>query len=141
MRSMLAGFGIVVLATVLAAGCATTGKGVSDQELIRMTMEKMKEALETQNLDLLFETISEDFEHPQVGGKDNARVMLQMALDMGYGDDGEVSLDDMEIEMNDDGTATVYPVDLSSPQGQVAVEISLKKDGDAWLILTGDADI
>lgn len=141
MRSMLAGLGIFALATILVAGCATTGKGVSDEELIRLTLEKMKEALETQDLDLLFETVSEDFEHVQVGGKDNARAMLQMALEMGYGDDGEVSLDDMEIEMNDDGTATVYPVDLSSPQGQVAVEITLKKEGDAWLILTGDADV
>lgn len=141
MKRMLAGLGMCLLAAVLVAGCATMSKGPSDEELIKLTMEKMKEALETQNLDMLFETVSEDFEHPQVGGKDNARVMLQMGLDMGYADDGEVSLEDMEITMNEDGTATVYPVDLSSPQGQVAIEITLKKEGDAWLILTGDADV
>ncbi len=130
--------GICVAALVLVAGCATMG-GQSDEDMIRATVGKVKTALESQNLDMLMETFSEDFEHPEVGGKAEGREMLQMGIEMGYADEGEVYLEDMEIEI-DGETATVYPVDLSGPPGSISVELTLQKEEDGWLIIYIDAE-
>ncbi len=46
----------------------------------------------------------------------------------------------MEIEFLDDGGASVYPIDLSSYAGSVAVELIMQKDEDAWLIRTIEVD-
>lgn len=130
---------VCALAAVLVAGCAGM-TGPSDEEMIQSTVEQLKVALEEQDLDMLMETFSEDFEHPEVGGKEDARYMLEMGLDSGYAEGGEVSVEDMEIEFLDDGSASVYPIDLSSYAGSVAVELIMQKDDDAWLIRTLEVD-
>lgn len=123
------------LTAALIAGCATMGSKMSDEDMIKDTVLSMKTALETKDLDLLMGTFSDDFYHPEVGGKEEGRDLLQMAIDAGYADDGEVYVDDMEITMKEDGTATVYPLDLSGPPGSVSVELVLKKEADAWRII------
>ena len=130
-----------------AAACGAPGAGApaaaaapaSPEQLIEATLADLKKALESQDLDLLLATFSEDFEHPEVGGKEEARDLLEMGLEMGYADDGEVSLEDVEIEIDGD-EATVYPVDLSGPPGSISVELELGKRGDKWLITTLNAD-
>ncbi len=139
MAKMFARVLICGLAMVLVAGCATTPKK-SDDDMIKETMATMKAALEAKNIDLLLTTFAEDFDHPEVGGKEEGREMLQMAVDAGYADDGEVYLDDMEITKNADGTASVYPIDLSGPPGSISVELVLKKEADAWRIVTVNPD-
>ena len=119
----------------LVVGCATTGHGMSDEDMIKSTVTNMKTALETQDIDLLMSTFSDDFYHPEVGGKEEGRDLLQMAIDAGYADDGQVYLDDMEITMKDDGTAVVYPIDLSGPPGSISVELILKKEAAGWTII------
>ncbi len=126
---------MVCLASVMVIGCAGLGKQMTDEDMIRATVADLKTALETKDLDLLMTTFSDDFYHPEVGGKEEGREMLQTAIDAGYADDGEVFLDDMEITMNEDGTATVYPVDLSGPPGSVSVELTLKKEDAGWHII------
>ena len=127
------------VAALLVAGCAGM-TGPSDEEMIQSTVNDLKVALEEQDLDMLLATFSEDFEHPEVGGKEDARYMLEMGLDSGYAEGGEVSVEDMEIEFLDDGTASVYPVDLSSYAGSVAVELIMQSEEDAWLIKTLEVD-
>ncbi len=140
---------VTVIAMLSVLGCAGMGKGPSDEELIRGTIDKVKTALESKNLDLLVSTFADDFEHPEVGGKEEARQMLQMGLESGYADEGKVDLSNMAIKINEDGTATAYPVDLSSAAGSVAVEIVLKKyevtnekgkKVPAWLVKTLNVD-
>ncbi len=126
---------VCLLAGVVVAGCATTGTRVSDEDMIKGTVMNLKTALETLDIDMLMDTFSDDFYHPEVGTKEDGRDLLQMAMDAGYADDGEVYLDDMEIVMGDDGTATVYPIDLSGPPGSVSVELVLKKEADGWFII------
>lgn len=138
---------MVAMLTVL--GCAGMGKGPSDQELIRATIDKVKAALEAKNIDMLMQTFGDDFEHPEVGGKDEARQMLQLGLESGYADEGKVDLSNMQIKINDDGTASAYPIDLSSVAGAVSVELILKKyettnekgkKVPAWLVKTVNVD-
>lgn len=132
-KAVLATMLCLVAATVV--GCASMGNKMSDEDMIKDTMARMKTALETKDLDLLMGTFSNDFYHPEVGGKEEGREMLQAAIDAGYADDGEVFLDDMEITMNDDGTAMVYPIDLSGAPGSVSVELKLKKEEAGWMII------
>ena len=149
-RFIMSVFVAVSLVAMLSMiGCAGVGKGPSDEELIRSTIDKVKTALETKNLDLLMTAFADDFEHPEVGGKDEARQLLQMGLESGYADEGKVDLASMEIKINDDGTATAYPIDLSSAAGSVAVELVLKKyevtnekgkTVPAWLVKTINVD-
>ena len=125
-----------------AAGTAQAAEAAapkSDDELIKATVDKVKKALESLNLDMLLETFSENFNHPEVGGKEEARYMLEMGIDMGYAEDGEVNTDDMEIEI-DGNEATVYPIELGSPAGSVTIELVLAKEGDQWLITTLNPD-
>lgn len=124
----------------LAAGCATTPKK-SDDDLIKETVVAVKTALEAKDIEMLLTTFSEDFTHPELaGGKEEAREMLQMGVDAGYADDGEVSIVDMQITKNDDGTASVYPIDLSGPPGSISVELVMKKEADVWRIVTVNPD-
>ncbi len=140
----------VIFAMSLILGCAGTGKGPTDEELIRATIDKVKVALETKNLDMLMTTFADDFEHPEVGGKEEARQALQMGLESGYADEGKVDLTNMELKIDKEkGTASAYPIDLSSAAGSVSVELVLKKyevtnekgkKVPAWLIKTINVD-
>lgn len=123
---------------------ASAGSGaaeVTDPEAaVRGVVEKMKAALEEQSIDQLAELFSDEFYHPQVGGKEEAKTMLEMGLDSGYAEGGEVSLESMEITKEDDGSYSVYPIDLSSDMGSVAVEIVVKKEDGGWKITTLDVE-
>ncbi|MBP8131152.1 MAG: hypothetical protein KA184_16360 [Candidatus Hydrogenedentes bacterium] len=122
-----------------AASAEQPAAAASPEDQVKATVAAMKKALEGLDLDALMETFSEDFHHPEVGGKEEAKYMLQMGIDMGYADDGEVYTDDMEIEV-DGNEATVYPVELSSPAGSVSVELVLAQEGGKWLITTVNPD-
>lgn len=127
---------VCLLAGLLLAGCATTGARMSDEDMITDTVLRMKTALEELDIDLLLGTFSDDFYHPEVGGKEEGRELLQMAIDAGYADDGEVYMEDMEIVIKEDGTATVYPIDLAGPPGSISVELVMQKEADGWFITT-----
>lgn len=131
---------ICLLTVVVISGCVTGGSKMSDEDMIKATAANLKVALESMDIDLLMAVFSDDFYHPETGNKEESREMLQMGMDAGYLEDGEVYLDDMEIEMNDDGTATVYPIDLAGPPGAISIEIVLQKDKDGWLITTINPD-
>jgi len=113
---------------------------MSDEDMITATVMKMKTALEELDIDMLLETFSDDFYHPEVGSKEDGRELLQMAVDAGYADDGEVYVEDMEITIKDDGTAVAYPIDLSGPPGSISVELVLQKEEDGWFIITVNPD-
>jgi len=116
-----------------AQGAVPAAAAAPPEELIRATVNDVKKALETQDLDLLLSTFAEDFEHPEAGGKEKVRALLERGIEMGYMDEGEVSLEDMEIEVDGD-EATAYPIDLSGPPGSISIELELGKRGDKWLI-------
>lgn len=130
----------VAACAVLAAGCAGMNKPSND-ELVQQTVLKVKEALEKKDIELLMATFSEDFEHPQVGGKEEARTLLTQGLQSGYAENGEVRIDQMKVTFaEDESTATCYPLDLASSAGAVAVELVLAKEESGWLVKTINVD-
>lgn len=104
-----------------------------DEAEIAALVQELKMALEALDIDAVMKVFSEQFAHPEVGGKEEARYLLEMGMDMGYADDGEVYTDYMKIQLDGD-TATVYPIELSAPAGAVTLELVLGKDNGKWLI-------
>ena len=131
---------LCVLMMVLVAGCAG-GTKKSDEQLVGDQMQIVKKSLEAKDIDTLFTLVSDDFDHPEVGGKAELKALAEAGRDSGYADDGACDLKNMQLTKKNDGTISVYPIDLSSPAGSVSVELVFKKDKDSvWRVVSGNAD-
>jgi len=117
----------VLMTVALIGGCAGGAKGPSDEELIKVQVDTFKAALIEKNIDKLMTVVSENFYHPEVGGKAEAKELLTQGLDSGYTEGGEVDLSQAKTEIKED-TATVYPIQASSTAGSVTVGLTLKKE-------------
>lgn len=134
-------------AACAAAACAAPA--LSPEEEVTAAINEIVAAVLAGNVDGLVALLSKDFYHPEVGDLDSVMDYIEMGKDAGYLDDvpglieehgGEIFLDDMEIKI-EDGEASVYPIDASSNQGAVSVELILKKEDDGkWRIVGGDVD-
>jgi hypothetical protein len=93
------------------------------------------------SLESFYAYISEDFKHPVVGNKAGARGWLDQMAPMLVSAGKSlitISVDDVEIEMEGD-TAIAYPVDIDTPIGSVAAEVSAKREKDGvWRIVGVD---
>jgi ketosteroid isomerase-like protein len=124
------------VAVTMTAGCAGLG-GQSDEERIQARIQAWSEAMMEQDIDGILAIIADDFHHPDAGGKEQIRLLLEMAIAQGYLDGGRVSWDDMEIRVSDDGqTASAGPIDLSGPPGEIAVTVDMAKGDDGEWYLT-----
>lgn len=134
MQNGLLGLAVALALTVAGLGCATLGKG-RDEEEIHAAVARVKEALEKKDIDALMATFSDNYKDPRVGGKAEARLLLQQGLLSGYADNGKVNMDGIKVTLSDDKTkATVYPLDLSSSMGAISVEIIFAKEKTGWLV-------
>ena len=131
-KSFILGSVACVVAAMLA-GCATGGKGASDEELIRSVLDVWAAGQAEQDADKVMTCYSEDFSNYEIPDKDAVRDFIEQAIDMGYYEGVEVLFDDAEIEI-DGATATVYPIDWSSDAGEVTIETVLTKEAGDWLI-------
>jgi ketosteroid isomerase-like protein len=130
---------VVTLAVLAGAGCAGLDAR-SDEEQIVERLESFRDAAKTQDIDGILAVLADDFYHPELGGKEQARLLLEMAIAQGYLDDGEITWEDMEIQISEDGkTATAGPIDASGPPGAIALVIEGKKGDDGvWYLSGGD---
>jgi ketosteroid isomerase-like protein len=128
-----------LVAVTMTAGCAGLG-GQSPEEQIAGRVQAWSEAMMEQDIDGIMDIIDDDFYHPDAGGKDQIRLLLEMAIAQGYLDDGQVSWDDMEIRLSEDGqSASAGPIDLSGPPGEIAVMVEMAKGDDGqWYLTSAD---
>jgi len=138
-KQMIMAMGVCVLAALLVGGCATGGGGPTDEEQIMSQLQAMKDAILAKNIDAIKATMSEDWYHPEVGGRDIALDYVEQGIDSGIVDDIEVDLDSVEITIEGD-TATAYPIVASAPMGSVTLEFELKKEDGVWLFTGGNAE-
>lgn len=126
----------VVLFAVISCGCASLGKGPSDEDLIAGILADWKAAVEAQDIDKMMAVYSEDFEGEGGAGKPEAREFLESAKEQGYLDDAEVILEDAETVIEaDTDTATVAPIGLEGAFGSVDLELYLTKEADGvWRV-------
>jgi len=130
--------GLYVLA---AAGCQTTGKGMSDEEMVDANMRLWAQGLIEHDLEKFLSVISENFSSPQAPDKKTLADFIEQAIDAGYLDDAEASFDDAKLNMDKEaGVCSVYPVDLMSAAGSVSVELIFSKEDKNWLLTGMEVD-
>lgn len=134
-KSAILGLCAAVIAAVLAGGCATGGKGPSNEELISAALNNWKTGMETKDLEKIKVTLSNDFNHYEWGNKDSMVSFLDTTFGQGDLDGAKVNLDTAKTTIEGD-TATAYPVELSAAFGSATIEFSLKKESDGqWRVV------
>ena len=126
-----------LVAAAVLGGCATSGKGMTDEELVAKLTEESIAAILAQDLDKLLTYYSDDFSHYEFGDKAGLKEFLEGAKDMGYLDDIEVSMEQATTTIEGD-TATIYPVIIDGPFGSTEIEFTSKKEGDTWKVIGMD---
>ena len=134
-RSRMATALVAAMVVALVCGCATMGKGPSDEELIKQTLDGYAAGLVSQDVDKMMAAYSDDFEGESGAGKEDMRQFLSGAVDQGYLDDVEANVEECEIKIEGD-KATVGPVEYSSAMGSMTFEYTMKKEADGcWRIV------
>ncbi len=86
------------------------------------------------DLEGFMSVVADDFEHYQFRTKDELESFLDDAMFMGYLDNIEIKIDDVEVEIDGD-TVTAYPVDILGSFGTVTLElVGELRDGKLMLV-------
>ena len=126
-KAMLVKMMLVLVAVALVAGCAGTGKGPTDKELLDLRVKAFTDALLAKDVDAIMLSVSENFYHPEVGDKASAKDMMKQGLESGFVQNGKVDRSKAETKIEKD-KATVYPIQASADAGSVTVGLTLKKE-------------
>ena len=126
-----------LVGAAVLGGCATSGKGMTDEEIITKLTEESIAAVVAQDIDKLLTYYSDDFSHYEFGDKAGLKEFLEGAKDMGYLDGLEVSMEEAETTIEGD-TATIYPVIIEGSFGSTEIEFTSKKEGDTWKVVGMD---
>ena len=129
----------IMLTLALATGCATTGPALSDEEKVQMQLDTWAQGLIEQDMDKFLGTISDNFSARQAPDKETFAGFIGQAMEAGYLEEAEISFQDAQIAIDGD-MCSVYPVDLMSIAGSVAVEVILAKEDGEWLVTSLDID-
>ncbi len=123
----------LALVLVIAAGCATTSKGLSDEEQIKKQMEEGIANIKAKNYDAFEKTISESFYAGVVGDKKDLLAYLKNADDMGFLDGIEIDTSEAEIVIEGD-KGTVSPVYADGGFGGISLTFEGAKENGVWMI-------
>ncbi len=130
---------LALLAAIVVTGCATGGKGLSDEELVKLQLDKWSQGLIEKDMDKFLSTISENFSARQAEDKETLAGFIEQAIEAGYLEEAEVSTEDAQFTF-ENGVCSVYPVDLASMAGSVAVELTFTKEDAGWMVTGMDVD-
>lgn len=119
-----------MIAAVLVTSCATMSE--SDKDQIAAVLNAWKAGFEAGDIDAIMLPVSEDFTHWEWTTKDTLRAFIQGALDQGELDNAEIDLQYAEYTKNDDGTWTVYPIELMAVFGSATIEGTFKEEDGVW---------
>lgn len=130
---------ILSATVILFSGCATTGKGPSDEERIQMTLDQWSAGLVEQDMNKFLGTISESFKVGPAESKEALAEFIRQGIEAGYLDGAEVSREEAQYTL-EESSCSVYPVDLMSNAGSVSVELRLTKEEGGWLVSGMEVD-
>lgn len=123
----------LALVLVIAAGCATTSKGLSDEEQIKKQMEEGIANVKAKNFEAFEKTISESFYAGVIGDKKDLLAYLENADDMGFLDGIEIDVSEAEIVVEGD-KGTVSPVYADGGFGSLGLSFEGAKENGVWMI-------
>ncbi len=98
-------------------------------------LETMKAGFESKSIDKVMASISEGFSHYQWPNKAAYRAFIEGAMIQGELDRAEFDMQYAEFTRNDDGTWTVYPIEVLAMFGSATCELTLKQEDDAWRVI------
>jgi ketosteroid isomerase-like protein len=110
-------------------GCATTGGGASDEELVMGALASWSEAFQSQDLDAVMVHFSEDFDTDL----EEVADFFEDLFDSGV----EVSVEEATATVNGD-TANAGPVAFKGDSGEARLFFHLKKEEGSWLFIGQD---
>lgn len=102
---------------------------------IMEALETMKVGFETKSIDKIMVCVSEDFTHYQWPNKAAYRSFIEGAMMQGELDNAEFDMQYAEFTKNEDGTWTIYPIEVMAMFGSATAEVTLKQEEDAWRIV------
>ncbi len=122
--------GVVAL---LAAGCATTAKGPSDQEMVSKRIQEGVAAIKAKNFDTFKNLVSPNFDSGVVGNREDLLEYLKNANDAGFLDGIEIDLAEAKTVVTGD-KATVSPVTASGSFGSLTLFFEGAKEKGVWMV-------
>ena len=122
--------GVVAL---LAAGCATTAKGPTDQEMVSKRMQECVAAIKAKNFDAFKGFVSASFDSGVIGKRDVLLDYLKNADDAGFLDGIEIDLSGAKTTVTGD-KVTVAPVVASGGFGSLGLGFEGVKEKGVWMI-------
>ena len=129
----------LALCATIITGCATGGSKLTDEEMIQLQLDKWSQGLIEQDMDIFLATISENFSARQAPDKETLAGFIEQGIEAGYLEEAEVFLEDAQFTI-ENNLCSVYPVDLMSMAGSVAVELTFTKEDGNWLVTGMDID-
>lgn len=120
---------LVMLFAVGVCGCAGLQRGPSDEELIQQTLAQWKAGMESQNIDVMMATISEEFVSDEGGSKADFREFLTRMIDEGTLSGAQMDIESAMIAIEGD-MASVENIGLSGDRGSIVLDMDLKKEAD-----------
>lgn len=118
----------------MVSGCAGGG-GANDVELIKASIMQWKTGFESKNIDQIMSPVSDKFTHYEWRDKTGLKMFVEGAMAQGELNNAEVDLRYAEYKKNDDGTYTVYPVEVVAVFGSATIEAKFTKEADGvWRI-------
>ena len=118
---------VALMTVALVAGCAGTGKGPTDQELISLKVKVFTDAMVAKDIDALSACLSENFSHPEAGDKAGAKGFFKQAFDSGYVEHAKVDMAQAKTKIEKD-SANVYPIPVTTDAGSATLGFTLKKE-------------
>ena len=113
-------------------GCQLMGPP-SDEQLISDMLMSFEESLMAKDIDLIMSHYSETYSDLQGINKQALKQILGGIKDSGGLDNLEISSDDAEVTMKDDGMAIVGPLKIKAGQFNVTQTYTLVKEEGSWL--------
>lgn len=124
---------MLAVVAVLAAGCATTAKAPSDEELITKRIEEGVAAIKAKDFAAFNGMVSTAFSSSAVGEKEDLLAYLENANDAGFLDEIEIDLAEAKTVVTGD-KATVAPVTASGNFGSITLNFEGVKEKGVWVI-------
>lgn len=135
MKNMLKFGAIAVLLSL--AGCQLMA-GPDPEEQIAELLATFEELMEAQDIDGALALYADDFTSTQGMDKQALGDFMQGAKDQGALNGIEISIENTEIVIKEDGTATAGPIQITASAFSISQMLTLINVDGTWLVLRAE---
>lgn len=124
----------------LGIGAPAAGVGMemdpslSDEDQVYVMMARMKAAFERRDLDRLMSAFADDFKDVEGRSKTALRAFLQTVISSIGTDAVKLETRDAKVTFNADGSGTISPIVVTTPQLSISIDVTGRKVNGIWLI-------